>query len=200
MGQTGVRRLCHGCAWTDGPLGRGETMTRYSDEFLSDLARLIRHGPEPFNQLIVDLTDPERREALVNALSQMSRIASQSRLSNRSSPTRNSTFSYDDIQIPQVPSADPSVTDMLHSIREKLTTAPALKSRRALQDLAHQLSAPVARRDSMPRMVQKILDYLATRNGEEVAEALNWVKEADGGSTESFMDLASFITRRPTKG
>ena len=175
-------------------------MTPYSDEFLSDLARLIRHGPEPFNQLIVDLSDPDRRQALITALSQMSRIASLSRLPNRSVPRRNSAFSYDDIQTPQVPGADPDIIDMLHSIREKLTTAPALKSRRALQDLAHQLNAPVARRDSMPRMIQKILAYLATRNAEEVAEALNWVKEADSGSTESFMGLASFITRRPTKG
>ena len=174
-------------------------MTPYSDEFLSDLARLIRHGPEPFNQLIVDLSDPDRHQAMITALSQLSKIASQSRLRNRSIPERNSAFSYGDIQIPQVPEADPDMIDMLHSIRERLKTAPALKSRRALQDLAHQLNAPVARRDSMPRMIQNILTYLATRNAEEIAEALNWVKEADSGSTESFMDLASFITRRPPR-
>ena len=73
--------------------------------------------------------------------------------------------------------------------------APTLKSRRVVEDLAHQLSVPVAKRDSIPRMIQKVLAYLATRDVEEVAQALNWVKEADRGSTESFMDLASFITR-----
>ena len=172
-------------------------MKRYSDQFISDLSNLISHGPEPFDQLILDLSDPDRRQRLIDALSQLSRIASESNPPKRSSPRPNNPFSYGDIQTPQVANGDPKITEMLDALREKLTMAPALKSRRVLEDLAHQLNVPVAKRDSIPRTIQKVLAYLATRNAEEVAEALNWVKEADRGSTESFMDLASFITRSP---
>ena len=84
---------------------------------------------------------------------------------------------------------------MLDTIRERLTTASTLRSRRTLVDLAYDLDVPLAKRDSMPRIVQKMLTTLATRDAEDIAIALNRVKEADRGSTESFMELASFITR-----
>ena len=172
-------------------------MKPYSDKFFSDLARLIRHGPEPFDRLIADLSDPDRRQSLIDALSEMSRIASERNPTGRSMPKPNAQFSYGDIQIPHVPNADSEITDMLLAIREKLTVAPNLKSRRAMEELAHQINAPVARKDSIPRMIQKMLMYLSTRNADEIAKALHWIKMADRGSTESFMDLASFITRSP---
>ena len=172
-------------------------MKRYSDQFISDLSNLISHGPEPFDQLIADLSDPDRRQRLIDALSHLSKIASESNPPKRSRPRPNNPFSYDDIRTPLVANSNPEITEMLDVLKEKLTTAPTLKSRRVAEDLAHQLSVPVAKRDSIPRMIQKVLAYLATRDVEEVAQALNWVKEADRGSTESFMDLASFITRSP---
>ena len=172
-------------------------MKSYSDKFFSDLARLIRHGPEPFDQLIADLSDPDRRQSLIDALSEVSRIASERNPAGRSILKSNVQFSYGDIQIPRVPNADPEITDLLLAIREKLTEAPNLKSRRAMEELAHQINAPVARRDSIPRMIQKILMNLSTRNADEIVKALHWIKMADTGSTESFMDLASFITRSP---
>ena len=173
-------------------------MKRYSDQFIADLSNLIRHGPEPFDRLIADLCDTERRQSLIDALSQLSRIASESTPPNRTVARSSNPFSYEDIQTPWVANGDPKVADMLESLREKLTIAPALRSRRVLEDLTYQLNVPVAKRDSIPRMIQKILECLATRNADEVAKALNWVKEADRGSTESFMDLASFITRSPS--
>ena len=172
-------------------------MKRYSDQFIIDLSNLISHGPEPLDQLIADLSDPDRRQNLIDALSQLSRIASERNFSNRTVPKPNSAFSYDDIQTPLVANGAPEITDMLDSLREKLTTAHSLKSRRVMEDLTHQLNVPVAKKDSIPRMIQKMLSYLATRSAEEVTDALNLVKEADRGSTESFMDLASFITRGP---
>ena len=174
-------------------------MKRYSDQFMSDLSNLISHGPEPFDQLIVDLSDPDRRQRLIDALSHLSRIASESNPPKRSLPRPNNPFSFADIQTPLVANGDREITEMLDALKEKLTTSSTLKSRRVLEDLTHQLSVPVAKRDTIPRMIQKVLAYLATRNAEEVAEALNWVREADRGSTESFMGLASFITRSPAR-
>ena len=60
--------------------------------------------------------------------------------------------------------------------------------------MAYVLDVPVAKRDSMPKMIQKILESLATRNTDTIEIALNRINEADRGSTESFMELASFIT------
>ena len=170
-------------------------MKRYSDQFISDLSTLLRHGPQPFDQLITDLSDPDRRQSLIEALSQLSRIASEGKSNYRSKSRSSKRFSYDDIHTPQVENGDTRKADMLDSLREQLTKSPALKSRRALEDLTHQLSVPIAKKDSIPVVIQKILADLSTRDAEEVVVALNWVKEADSGSTQSFMDLASFITR-----
>ena len=124
-----------------------------------------------------------------------SRIASETAPKSHSQSGSANPFSYDDIQTPQVTCTDPEVVEMLDAIRERLTTASTLRSRRELVDLAYDLDVPLAKRDSMPRMVQKILKSLAARDAEDIAIALNRVKEADRGSTESFMELASFITR-----
>ena len=170
-------------------------MKQYSDQFFADLAQLIHHGPEPFEQLVKDLSDPDRRKDLIEALVHLSRVASETAPRAHSRSGSASPFSYDDIQTPQVTCTDPEVVEMLDTIRERLTTASTLRSRRALVDLAYDLDVPLAKRDSMPRMVQKMLTTLATRDAEDIAIALNRVKEADRGSTESFMELASFITR-----
>ena len=170
-------------------------MKRYSDQFISDLAQLIRHGPEPLDRLVDDLSDPDRRQRLIKALGQLSRAASEYTSESRARSRPTSSFSYDDVQTPRVDGTHPDVAQMLDSIREKLTTASTLKSRRVLIDLAYELNISLAKRDSRPRMAQKILTALADRNVEDVEMALNRVKEADRGSTESFMDLASFITR-----
>ena len=166
-------------------------MKRYSDQFISDLAQLIRHGPEPFDRLVDDLSDPDRRQRLLEALGHLSRIASESTPQPISRSRSARPFTYDDIKTPQVSGTD---SELLEYIREKLTTAPGLKSRRVLLDLAYVLDVPVAKRDSMPKMIQKILESLATRNTDTIEMALNRINEADRGSTESFMELASFIT------
>lgn len=173
-------------------------MKRYSDQFITDLSNLMRHGSEPLDQLIADLSDPERRQNLIDALSELSKIASEKKSFKRAVRGQKSPFTYDDIQTPLVSNGDPETADLLDSLREKLTVSPSLKSRRVLEDLAHQLNVPVSKRDSIPRIIQKMLDHLAARDDKEVAEALNLVKESDRGSTESFMDLASFITRGST--
>ena len=167
-------------------------MKRYSDQFISDLAQLIRHGPEPFDRLVDDLSDPDRRQRIVAALSRLSRIASEKTSQSPLRSRSNKPFTYDDIETPQVGGANLEVLD---SIRERLVTTPELRSRRALLDLAHELDVSIAKRDSMPRMIQKILTSLAARGNGAIETALNRINEADRGSTESFMELASFITR-----
>lgn len=170
-------------------------MKRYSDQFIADLANLMRHGSEPIDQLIADLSDPDQRQNLIDALGELSRIASEKKSIKRAVRERKPPFTYDDIQTPLVSNGDQETAELLDSLRKKLTTSSSLKSRRVLEDLAHQLNVTISKRDSIPRIIQKMLDHLAALDAKEVAEALNWVKESDRGTTESFMDLASFITR-----
>ena len=215
-------------------------MQGYSYQFICDLSKLSQHGPEPLNRLRADLSDPDRRRDLLNAIGQLNGVASEgasprsqwgsvptgpgnvssqevrwfskvldpgvpaleSGLPNPSyrqiQPPKKKRYpgpsSFDDIKTPQVACSDPEVIEVLNIIREKLTTQPSLKSRRVLTDLASLLDVSLAKRDSMPRIVQKILDSLAIRSVDDIASALDRVKEADSGSTESFMELATFIT------
>ena len=170
-------------------------MNRYSDKFIRDLAQLISHGPEPLDRLIDDLSDPSKRDNLLNALGQLSRAATEA--SPESHPTVNPSrpFSYDDVQVPKIVGADPRADKDLEIMRQKLVTSANLRNRRVLSNLADEFSISLARRDTMPRIAQKILTSLSTRNAEEISRALSLIKDADRDSTESFMDLANFITR-----
>ena len=197
-------------------------MERYSDSFISDVAQLmLRHGHKSLYQLtqdlsapsncehrrklvddleqcIRDLTDAERRREALEGLSQLPKMMSAAVPGTQNKPLRRSakSFTYDDIEIPQMADADPRTVATLDAIYERFTAKEStLKRRRTLIELADELNVPVAKRDSMPQMVQKMLNSLASRNLNEVEAALTVVKEADRGSTESFMELASFITR-----
>ena len=110
-------------------------------------------------------------------------------------PKSAGAFSYEDVQTPEVAAA-PNVVEMLAEVKEKLTTAPTLKSRQTLFDLAYALDVPLPKRDSMPRMAQKILNSLAERDPKEIEKALDLItREAKRGTTEAFMEYAAFITR-----
>ena len=174
-------------------------MDRYSQQFMSDLASLVSHGPDQFDSLIKDLSDPDQRDKLIEALKQLRQVASgDSRSKLRVSSSGR--FSYEDIRVPEVKDRDAKTADMLNLIHEKLITAHTLQSRPVLVDLANLLEVPLAKRDTRPRIVQKILASLADRDTDEISYAVNRIREADRGSTESFMELASFITRGSGNG
>ena len=174
-------------------------MSRYSQKFMSDLASLVSHGPKQFDSLIEDLSDPHQRDKLIEALRQLRRVASEDTRSELRVPPSGS-FSYDDIRVPEIKDGNVETSEMLNLIHKKLTTAPTLQSRPVLMDLADLLNVPLAKRDTRPRIVQKILTSLADRDTDEISYAMNRIREADRGSTESFMELASFITRGSGNG
>ena len=169
-------------------------MNQYSKQFIVDLSKLLRHGSDPFDRLISDLSDPNQRRKLIEALTQLREIASESRRPKSSASRRHKSFTYSDIKIPDVANGDAAITDLLISLRDSLVGKPALKRRRVLSDICYELNISIAKRDNIPRIIQKILDDIATRDSRELDKALNAVNEADTGSTESFMELASFIT------
>ena len=108
-------------------------------------------------------------------------------------PKSAGAFSYDDVQTPEIAAA-PRVVEMLAEVKEKLTTARMLKSRTTLSELAYELDVPLAKRDTMPRMAQKILTALADRDPMEIEKALGIIsQEAKRGTSEAFREYAAFI-------
>lgn len=108
-------------------------------------------------------------------------------------PKSAGAFSYDDVQTPEIAAA-PRVVEMLAEVKEKLTTARMLKSRTTLSELAYELDVPLAKRDTMPRMAQKILTALADRDSMEIEKALGIInQEAKRGTSEAFREYAAFI-------
>lgn len=111
-------------------------------------------------------------------------------------PKSAGAFSYEDVRTPEVAAAAPNAVEMLAEVKEKLTTAPTLKSRQTLFDLAYALDVPLAKSDTMPRMAQRILNSLAERDPKEIEKAFDLItRESKRGTTEAFMEYAAFITR-----
>ena len=204
-----------------------------SEQFISDFAHLMSRGPERFEQFVENLPPP-KRENLISALDQLSRVVADSVAVQRepladsksasaraeddyagapkavsagvatssetivlhrrhgARPKSAGAFSYDDVQTPEI--ADPRAAEMLGEINEKLTTARMLKSRSTLSEVAYKLGVPLGKRDTMPRMAQKILLALAGRDSEDVEKALSLIsQEAKRGTSEAFREYAAFI-------
>ena len=172
-------------------------MNKRRDQSVPDLAKLIE--PETLDELIEAIivkveSDPRLGERFSAAIDQSKTRPENGASHPRAKPRAASSFSYDDVETPQASIASPEANAMLEAIRESLTTAPMLQSKQTLSELAYELDVPLAKRDSMPRMAQKILLSLAERDSECIKMALNRVNdEANRGSTEAFMEFASFI-------
>ena len=212
-----------------------------SEQFISDFAQLMSRGPERFEQFVENLPPP-KRENLISALDQLSRVVADSVAVQRgpladsksasaraeddcanapkavsagaatssetvvlhrrhgARPKSAGAFSYDDVQTPEIAAA-PRVVEMLAEVKEKLTTARMLKSRTTLSELAYELDVPLAKRDTMPRMAQKILQTLAERDSDEIEKALGIIsQEAKRGTSEAFREYAAFIVGDRTNG
>ena len=200
-----------------------------SEQFISDFAQLMSRGPERFEQFVENLPPP-KRENLISALDQLSRVVADSVAVQRepladsksasaraendyanapkavsagaatssetvvlhrrhgARPKSTGSFSYDDVQTPEIAAA-PRVVEMLAEVKEKLTTARMLKSRTTLSELAYELDVPLGKRDTMPRMAQKILQTLAERDSDEIEKALGIIsQEAKRGTSEAFRE------------
>ena len=174
-------------------------MKKYSKGFLEDLARLVSHGPGEIERLISDLSDPGRRKALIHSLKLIGEVAHDFENGHQKKKAPAS-FSYIDINIPETARSDPGSREKLEAILRVLKSTESLQSRPVLVSLAERLDVPLAKKDSRARVVQKIINRLAQCDGEQLTRAFAEVRKADRGSTESFMDLASFITNSPRSG
>lgn len=184
-------------------------MERYSDQHISGLASDLAKQIEPeipdelieavivkvIESIIVKVTsDPRLGERFSAAIDQSQTSAENGASHPRAKPRAASAFSYDDVETPKAANASPEACEMLAEMREMLTTAPQLRSRPKLIDIADDLDVPLAKRDSMPRIAQKMLTAFADRDTEEIQTAFDLVKrEAERGTTASYMRLANGI-------
>ena len=172
-------------------------MNKRIDQSVSDLAKLIE--PETLDELIEAIivkveSDPRLGERFSAAIDQSKTRAENGASRSRAKPKAASSFSYDDVKTPQASIAGPEANEMLDAMRERLTTAPMLQRRRTLTEIAYEFDVPLAKRDTMPRMAQKILLTLAERDSDEIEKALERIsREARRGTTEAFMTLANGI-------
>ena len=173
-------------------------MNKLRDQSMPNFAERIE--PEMIDELIEAIivrvvSNPHLGERFSAAIEQAKNGAENGAVHPRAQKARGaSSFSYDDVETPQASIAGPEANEMLDTIRERLTTSPMLRRRPALTEIAYDFDVPLAKRDTMPRMAQKILLSLAERDSEDIEMALNRVnEEAKRGSTEAFMEFASFI-------
>ena len=172
-------------------------MGKRQDQRVSNLSERIE--PEMLDELIEAIivkviSDPRLGERFSAAIEQSKAGAENGSSHPRAKRRAASLFSYDDVETPKASIAGPEANEMLDAIRERLTTAQMLQRRRTLTEIAYDFDVPLAKRDTMPRMAQKILLSLAERDSEYIEMALNRVnEEAKRGTTEAFMEFASFI-------
>lgn len=176
---------------------QGDHDQRVSD-LASDLAKRIE--PEILDELIESIivkaiSDPRLGERLSAAIDQAKADAENGASHPRARKTgAASAFSYDDVKTPKAFIAGPEADEMLDAIRERLTTSPMLQRRPKLAEIAYDFDVPLAKRDTMPRMAQKILNSLSERDSDEIAKAHERIiREARRGTTEAFMTLANGI-------
>ena len=160
---------------------------------------MVSHGPGEIEGLIADISDPDRRGALIHSLTQISEVASDYESAHQKKATPG-TFSYSDIRIPESARSNLNSREKLEAILNALTTTVSLQSRPVLVSLAERLDVPLVKKDSRARVVQKIINTLANCDDDRLTRAMLEVRKADRGSTESFMELAAFITNGPTDG
>lgn len=164
----------------------------------SDIAKQIElEIPDDLIEAVIVkvISDPRLGERFSAAIDQAKTSAENGAGMRRAKPRAASAFSYEDVRTPEVAAA-PNVVEMLAEVKEKLTTAPTLKSRQTLFDLAYALDVPLAKSDTMPRMAQRILNSLAERDPKEIEKAFDLItRESKRGTTEAFMEYAAFITR-----
>ena len=175
---------------------QGDRDQRVSD-LASDLAKRIE--PEILDELIEAIivkviSDPRLGERFSAAIEQAKNGAENGASHPRAKRRAASSFSYDDVETPKASIAGPEANEMLDAIRERLTTAQMLQRRRTLTEIAYDFDVPLAKRDTMPRMAQKILLSLSERDSDEIAKAHERIsREARRGTTEAYLTLANGI-------
>ena len=180
-------------------------MNKRRDQCVSDLAKqMVSETPDEqiekiavkvIELIIVEvISDPRLGERFSAAIEHSKTGAENGASHPRAKRRAASSFSYDDVETPKASIAGPEANEMLDAIRERLTTADMLQRRRTLTEIAYDFEVPLAKRDTMPRMAQKILQSLAERDSDEIAKAHERISlEARRGTTEAFMTLAAGI-------
>ena len=168
-------------------------MSKYSGRFLADLASLLRHGEAPLAQLISDLNDDQKRVELVQALHALRTIAAQSKRRQQRGPAPQTQeemlFQLGD---------DPVRHDLLAGLWKELTEIEAFKDRSVLVSLAESMDVRVVKKDSRAAIVTKILTRAKDLPLDDARMLADRIHMLDTGSSESFRELARFITRGNT--
>lgn len=167
-------------------------MSGYSDDFLKDLARLLRHGHEPLSILIHDLADQAKRDELARALEGLRQIATE-RTGTAAVGGRKPVSRSIDLGLRR--NEDPEKYDSLSGLAQLLLNAETFKDRRNLIVVSESLAVKTTQRDSRFRIVQRIVSAISVMPVADLRKTVNGIQALERGSSETFQELANFITR-----
>lgn len=165
-------------------------MSKYSRRFLADLASLLRHGEAPLAQLISDLNDDQKRAELVQALHALRTMATQPKRRQQ----RSTAAQIQEEMLLQL-SDDPERHELLAGLWRQLTETETFKDRSVLARLAESMDVRVVKKDSRAAIISKILTRAKELSLEDAQILAGRIRMLDTGSSESFRELARFITR-----
>ena len=154
---------------------------------------MLRHGEGPLGQLISDLNDDQRRAELVQALDALRTVAAQPKRRQRRGPvpqTRGQML----LQLGD----DPAKRDLLVGLWKELTEVETFKDRSVLVRLAESIDIRVAKKDSRAAIVTKVLARAGELPLDDAQMLADRIRMLDTGSSESFRELARFVTRGGT--
>lgn len=168
-------------------------MPKYSGRFLADLASLLRHGEAPLAQLISDLNDGQKRAELVQALDALRPMAAQDKRRQQRGPAPQAQKEML-LQLGD----DPERRDLLVGLWKELTEVETFKDRKVLVRLAESMDIRIVKKDSRAAIVTKILTRAKELRLDDARRLADRIHMMDTGSSESFRQLARFVTKGDT--
>lgn len=171
------------------------TTNRYPDAFLFDLARLLRHGSEPLDAIINEISNADTRAHLIRKLITLSdlskEMARHKKPQQAASERRHSLERLEEV-LRTLHDKDAKRYEILTQMRQRLRDKASVIDRKSLAQLGEKLGmhfgAKLPRVEIIDRIIVRLVDYEAFDQG------LRDVANLDRGSPGEYMKLAEFIT------
>jgi len=169
-------------------------MNTYSEDFLKDLAKLLRHGPEPLQTLISDLSNVETRTQFINQLSRLAELSGQMSRPKKPKQVIAKTNIRLDEKLQSLRNKNPQQYELLKKLHEQLLERVKTLERSLLLRVCNKLGIHITSKMTRTVIVGEIISKLAELEHAPLEQALKDVADLDRGSSAEFLKLAAFIT------
>ncbi len=170
---------------------------KYPFVFFSDLARLLRHGSEPLEAIINEISKPEARAALISrltALAEFSKDVSRQKSQHRRSPRASNNIEGTEEALQVLQAKDTKRYEILVELRHHLKAKARTLDRKSLTQVSDKMGIHFGAKLSRLAIIDRIILKLAQVDDTAFNQGLKDVADLDRGSPEEYMKLAGFIT------